>query len=268
MDSKGFFGNWIVRNLLLAAGIVAAIVLTVTLLLTFMTRHGKEITVPDMANLTLSEAARVASASGLRVHVADSVFVRRVRRGVVFSQNPKAGSRVKAGRRIHLTMNAQNAKMVRMPSLVGLSMRQAKAELGSLGLTLGRLVYVNDIATNNVLRQTYGGADIAEGTMVESGSAINLVVGLNREDAITYAPVVLGMKYLRAVDAIQESSLNLGKAVFDATVRDYADSINAVVYSQRPSGVNPTSVVMGTDVSISLTLDPSKVPSLDFNSKE
>ena len=38
-----------------------------------------------------------------------------------------------------------------MPNLVGLSMRQAIAELQSRGLVLGKLVYVEDLATTNVL---------------------------------------------------------------------------------------------------------------------
>ena len=56
-----------------------------------------------------------------------------------------------------------NAKKVSMPNLVGYSMRQAKAELNSRGLSLGKLIYVSDIATNNVLKQIYRNREIRPG---------------------------------------------------------------------------------------------------------
>ena len=52
-----------------------------------------------------------------------------MKRGAVFSQNPKPGSEVKKGRKVSLTINSVLPKKVTMPSLVGFSMRQAKAEL-------------------------------------------------------------------------------------------------------------------------------------------
>ena len=78
-----------------------------------------------------------------------------------------------------LTINATVPKKVTMPNLVGYSMRQAKAELSSRGLNLGKLIYVDDIATNNVLKQQQRGKDVRPGSSVESGSDIDLVVGLN-----------------------------------------------------------------------------------------
>ena len=121
-------------------------------------------------------------------------------------------------------------------------------------LALGRLIYVDDMATNNVLRQFYRNRQIKPGRQIESGSSIDLEVGLNSDDKETYVPNVKDMKYLRAVDAIHESSLNVSKAVFDKSVRNYADSLNAVVYKQSPApSKNP--VGMGSGVSIYLSLD-------------
>ena len=47
-----------------------------------------------------------------------------------------------------------------MPSLTGFSLRQARTELASNGLNIGKLIYVNDMATDNVLAQQYMGEDI------------------------------------------------------------------------------------------------------------
>ena len=259
MDIKKILNNWIVKNVLLAVAAVLVVVTLVSIFLSLGTQHGKEIEVPDFTNMTWSEARRAASDGGVRIVLADSVYVKRLKPGVVYLQTPEAGEHVKRGRRIRLTVNTMVPKEVEMPSLVGYSMRQAKAELARHGLTLGRLIYVRDIATNSVLRQQRGGVDIKAGTILASGSTINLVVGLNPNDNMTYTPKLVGKQYLPAVDQTLESSLNVGKLHFDETVKTYADSVSAFVYQQRPSGSEK--VRMGTEVTMSLTTDPAKLPS-------
>lgn len=248
MNIKEFFNNWIVKNLLLAAAMVAVIVGVVSLILSLMTRHGQAIPVPDFSDMAPAEAQAVASAAGLRVAVTDSVYVKRMKPGAVYMQTPKAGSSVKKGRKIRLTVNTVLPKEVYMPSLVGVSLRQAKAELLRNGLTLGKIIYVRDIATNNVLRQQRYGFDIAPGTLVSSGTSINLVLGLGDDDQ-TRIPDVTGKTYLQAVDILQDNSLNIGRVRYEAAVRDYADSASAVVHSQNPS---EESVRKGTEVSLYL----------------
>lgn len=250
--NPGILGNWMVRNILLAAATLAALLVGAMLFLNTVTQHGKTIEVPDLTYVSAGQAASIAKSAGLRVEVIDSIYIRRMGKGEVYSQNPKAGSRVKKGRRILLTINAVSPKMVSVPDLVGLSMRQAKAELNSKGLVIGKLVYIDDIATNNVIRQIHKGRTVKPGKQVETGSEIDLEVGLNPSDNQTYVPDLKGLKYLRAVDAIHESSLNVRKVVFDKTVRTYADSVAAVVVKQVPAP-SEAPTVMGSDVTIHLS---------------
>lgn len=247
-------GRWIARNLIGAALFIVVLVLSVTVLLGIFTRHGKVIEVPDMTNIPVAEARRIAADAGVRIEVVDSVYVRRMAKGAVYRQSPKAGASVKNGRRVMLTINAVNAKKVSMPNLVGYSMRQAKAELSSKGLNLGKLIYVEDIATNYVLKQQYRGREIAQGSEVESGSNIDLVVGLNPSDNVTIIPNVVGLKYVRAVDAIHDNSLNISKLVFDSSVKDYTDSLNAVVTRQNPAS-SQYPITMGSDVTLYLSVE-------------
>ena len=257
---KSFPGAWIFRNLLTAVLIVAVLVVGSMILLNVLTQHNRELSVPDFSNMSLSEAEVSAQQAGVRIDVTDSVFVRKMRKGAVYRQNPAPGAKVKNGRRIMLTINAVNAKKVTMPDLVGYSMRQAKAELLSRGLVLGRLIYVQDIATNNVLRQLYDNHEIAPGVLVESESVIDLVVGLNSSDNVTYVPDVTGLKNLSARDAVQGNSLNIRTMKFDDTVKDYDDSLNAVVYRQEPSHLDSLPKRMGDSMVLYLTLDHTKVP--------
>ena len=252
--NKSILGNWVVRNLVLGVLFVLLLVAAVSIFLSIRTRHGKEVTVPDLSGLSVSDAGRTASAATLRVTVADSVYMKRVARGAVVSQLPRAGAKVKPGRKIALTVNSQVPKKVTMPNLIHVSLRQAKAELSAKGLVLGRLKYVSDIATNNVLQQQYRGSDIEPGKQLYSGSVIDLVLGLNGTDAMTYVPNLTGYKYLSAIDAIQDNSLNVSAVVFDKSVRTYADSLAATVYSQRPVATG-SPVVMGTSVTVYLKLN-------------
>lgn len=258
--NKGILNNWIVRNLLIALAIVVALVVGAMVFLNVATQHNKELIVPDLANMTVEEAQVVAADAGMRIDVTDSAFVKRMKRGAVYRQNPAPGSRVKEGRRIALTINAVNPRQITMPDLIGYSTRQAKAELLSRGLVLGKLIYVQDMATNNVLRQLHNNLDIEPGSMVDSEAVIDLVVGLNSRDNVTYVPYLAGLRNLSAVEAVHDHSLNLGRMRYDDTVKDYEDSLNAVVYRQVPEASDSISVKMGSSVELYLTLDHSRVP--------
>ena len=256
-QKKGFFSNWIVRNLLGALVVVVVLIVGAMIFLNVVTKHNHELSVPDLSNLTLEEAQAEAS---MRIDVTDSVFVKRMKRGAVYRQNPVPGAKVKSGRRIALTINAVNPKQITMPDLIGYSTRQAKAELMSRGLVLGKLIYVHDMATNNVLRQLHDDKEIEAGAMIESEAVIDLVVGLNSRDNVTYVPYLAGLRNLSAVEAVHDHSLNLGNIRFDETVKDYDDSLNAVVYKQEPEASDSIAVSMGDKVDLYFTLDQSRVP--------
>lgn len=261
MKIKDILNNWIVKNLALAAALVLGIVIVANLLLGIGTKHGKSIEVPDFTNMTVPEAQTIADAAGLRLEVLDSVYVRRMGKGAIFLQNPKAGSQVKKGRRITLTINAKTAQKVTMSNLVGRTVRMARAELRTKGLNLRKITYRQDMATDLVLEQHYNGRPIASGKAIDAGSYIDLVVGINYEDSPeliqTNVPNVVGMKYLRAVDALHDKTLN-ATLLFDKSVTTYADSLDAVVYKQgREASEMP--IDKGESVSIYLTIDPEKI---------
>jgi len=252
--------KWLLKHLLAALILVVVMIAGAMVFLDVATKHNQELTVPDLSNMSVEEADSVAALNDMVIDVTDSVFVKRMKRGAVYRQNPAPGSKVKSGRRIALTINAVNAKKITMPNLVGFSMRQAKAELLSRGLTLGKLIYVQDMATNNVLRQLHDNLEIEPGSMIESESVIDLVVGLNGRDFVTYVPDVSGLKYMSAVDAVHDHSLNVKNLRFDKSVKDYDDSLNAMVYRQTPAASDSIHVKMGSDVTLFLTLDAHKIP--------
>ena len=247
-------------NLLCGAALVVVLFLSVNILLRVVTQHNVTVTVPDLVGEDRASAQALAEQNNLQLVITDSVYVSRFRRGCVYAQNPKAGEKVKKGRKIYLTMNASHEKQVLMPDLVGYSLRQAKVELTSRKLKLGKLFYVNDIATNNVLAQMRSGQTIEPGTSIDVGTVIDLQLGLDPNDALTAVPDFTGYKYQRALSSLQDNSFNFGAAVFDETVKTYSDSLAAFVYRQSPAPSEEETVRLGTAVKLYFTLDATKLP--------
>ena len=219
MNIKNFFNHWIVRNLLLAVLFVAVLVLVFSVSLNRCTRHNIEIKVPDFSMMSSQDAIALASQCELRAIVTDSVYVRKMTPGAVYMQNPAAGSMVKKGRKIRLTINTVVPQETYLPPLVGCSLRQAKAELKRSGLVLGKLIYVKDIATNYVLKAQRYGVEVKAGTPMSSGTVIDLVLGLSNDTAaIVYsqkpepsAASVLKGDEITLYLTLDESKLNSGK---------------------------------------------------------
>ena len=256
--------NILIKHIILAGCSLLVVIFLLFTILKFITRHNQEFVVPSFINMTVEEAEAVARQYELRLEVTDSVYINRMAPGAIFRQNPEAASKVKKNRRILLTINANQPKLVKMPELVGYSLRQAQSELVSNQLSLGKLIYVKDIATNNVLGQLYKGRAIGEGEKIPSESVIYLKLGINETDSTTYIPEIRGIPYRLVREKLAENSLNLSKAVFDESVTNYADSLSAWVYRQVPAPSDSVTVRLGTGVTVYL----SKVKEPEVPEKE
>ncbi len=227
------------------------------------TNHGKAYAVPDFYGLSLQEAEQLARAKKLRFQVVDSVFNSEAEPGTVVDQNPFPGFRVKVNRTVFLTMNATNPEMVKMPNVIGVSLRQAKAILETQGLEVGRLRYIPDIALNNVLRQMYEGKEIETGEFVVKGSAIDLVLGQGLSSVEVPVPDFTGFSYLKARDRVIESYFNIGALIFDNSVITKEDTLSSFVYRQRPVYSGRASIRLGSTVDLWFTRDSSLLLSSD-----
>ena len=245
--------NIILKHIVISGCAVLALLFILFYMLRFITRHNQELEVPSFINLTVEEAQVIAQQNELRLEVTDSVFINRMAPGAIFRQNPEAAGKVKKNRRILLTINAKQPKMVKMPELVGYSLRQAQSELVSNQLALGKLIYEKDMATNNVLGQLYKGRSINAGEKIPSESVIDLKLGINDTDSTTYIPEVRGVPYRLVREKLAESSLNISKAIFDESVENYADSLSALVYRQIPAPSDSVTVRLGTGVTVYLS---------------
>lgn len=245
------------------AGSALLLILFTFIGLKIYTKHGKAYAVPDLRGLTVEEAEMVTNARKLSLKVADSVFMSHEERGKVIDQNPSPNFRVKENRTIFLTINAMNPERIPVPDVTGVSLRQARALLETQGLEVGKLIYVPDIAINNVLRQQYRGGDIQPGEMIIRGDSIDLVLGEGLSTRTTYVPDLLYLKEEQARNKILESSLNLGATLYDTTVKTMDDSLNAFVWRQRPEYSEDLQIRLGSIIDLWLSLDSTLLPPPD-----
>lgn len=250
------FGLQILMHLSIAVAIVAIVMISVTIFLSTYTRHGEKICVPDFFGMSVEEASQKAEALGIEIVVVDSVYNNRMQPGTVYSQTPHDSSHVKKGRHISVIINSTVPRKVVMPSLIDISLRQAMANLSFKGLQLGRLQYVSSReGTNLVLEQRYRGRKIEPGQLVESGATIDLVLGVESKDRLTYVPDVTGKRYRDAINSLHDNSLNVS-ARFDRSIRTYEDSLKAVVVRMRPEPSSADVVERGAQITIYLENAP------------
>lgn len=268
MQGKWYW-NWFTKHLYMAIAAVAIVVYALFSMLDIITRHNKELEVPSFGGMSIEQAQAVADANHMRLEITDSVHIVKMAPGAIYKQNPVAGSKVKKNRRILLTINANTPKMVKMPSLVGHSLRQAQSELSSSQLKVGRLIYERDLATNNVLEQLYKGKPIEPGAELECESVIDIKLGLNEADSVAVVPDLSGKPYSIIKDYLIDNSLNLGKVYFDNTVQTLQDSLAAFAYKQEVAiEEGKSSPSYGAAVSVYFTLDKSLIPIKEENDAE
>jgi len=218
-----------VRHLILAIASGIVLLWVAMRFLDLYTMHGRTITVPDLSGLTVEEAAEELTDMNLRYVVNDSIFDDFNPKGSIVRQDPEPGSEVKRNRAIYLTKVSIVPEKVPMPELIDLSFRQAIALLNAYGLNVGKLAYRPDIAQNAILQQRLDGEDIEPGTLIEKGSAIDLVIGMGLGEALVEVPLVIGMTRREAISALHAVSLSVG-------IEDFLDdqNDNPRVYQQTP----------------------------------
>lgn len=172
-----FNKHLILTNILLICLTAVVLVILAMYGLDIWTSHGKVQVVPNVRSMTVMEATSVLKGCGLKVEVSDSVYDTQVARGAVFEQVPPAGNRVKPGRTVFLTINAVSPRQVTMPDLVGISLRQARATLQSLGFSDIREVRVPSDYKDLVVAVKSMGVGLRAGTKMPLDATIIIEVG-------------------------------------------------------------------------------------------
>ena len=144
------------------------------------------------------------------------------------------GTKVKKNRKIYVTVNSKQRKMVMVPSLVGESRRKVQSNLKTLGFNVDSVRYEPYEFNDEVLAVMWGDSTLSAGAKVPDGSQIILVVGQNDMSIEVVVPSFLGLTLPEAKKIIEEYRLGFGAAYFDGEPIDATDSLKYRVYQQNP----------------------------------
>ncbi len=229
VTSKKFFIHYGIALLLII------VIISVTfLVLRIRTNHGEAFSVPDFTGLTIAQSEELGKEKNLRIEIIDSVYSGPGRRGKVIDQNPPPDFKVKSNRKIFLTIKSVFPRIIKMPDFIYSTLIQAKADIETYGLRIGKLSYEPSIYDNVVLKQKYKNIEITAGMPIPQGAEIELVLGRSQNMGSTITPDLYDLTKEDAELEAAEFMLNIGSVIYDETVISYSDSINAKVRKQRP----------------------------------
>jgi len=128
--------------------------------------------VPEVTGIAEGPAVAAIADASLRVGNITRVCSDSVAMGLIISQDPVAGARVRRNSTVNLTVSS-GACTVAVPDVTGLTRAEAETALANAGLTTGSVTSTcsNTVPAGTVIAQTPAGA-----TRVSPGTAVNLVV--------------------------------------------------------------------------------------------
>lgn len=260
MDLKKFwketFGGFILKNILIAVGIIVVLSWIALISVDYYTHHGESEVIPDLQGLYVEEANVILAKKGLYVQVIDSVYVRGKKLGTIIFQTPGANSNVKTNRAVYIIINSRNVHQVSIPEINDVSIRQADAMLKSLGISVASYEYAASEYKDLVIDIKYQGRSILPGTRIPEGSSLVLVVGNGLgQESDQSIPALKGKGLEEATLDLELGSFVLGTVEYD--VPPTGNESEYFIYRQRPAA--GTSMVAGTRVDIFLTTDQSRL---------
>ncbi len=209
------FGTYNWKRLIKPAGIVCGILLVLLLVINnivmpLYTEQGRTTKVPAVQGLTVDEAKTVLTKASLTPRVAETRPDKEYPIGAVALQNPVAGSEVKFGRGVYLTVSG-GEPLVKVPSLRGRSLRDARFTLDRTALVVGTVTYQqsDEFPENTIIDQS-----ITEGTQVKNGTRINLTVSQGRNSNKMPVPNVTLKSLAEAQKILGDSGFKVGTITY------------------------------------------------------
>lgn len=174
---KKLFSRYLWGNLLAMIIVVVLVMVGVKLGLEAYTHHGEGILVPNMINMKCSDARLLLEQNGLIIEVSDSGYNKRLPADCILAQTPGAGTYVKSGHTIYVTVNSPLSPTFPIPDIVdNSSYREAEAKLTAMGFKLLPPKYINGEGD-----WVYGilcrGRRVSAGDMVSIEQPLTLIVG-------------------------------------------------------------------------------------------
>ncbi len=203
---------------------------------------GTESKVSSVVGMNKDEAIKILRDANFNPIVQTSRFDQKYQKDQVISQKPIAGFIVKENRRIYLTVSGGDP-IIKMPSLINKTIRDATITLERFGLILGKIDSVeSEFPSATIVEQQY-----FEGREIAKGTTINLKVSVGPKVGMVRVPNLLLKSLSEAESILKSNSLRLGNKIYIYS----ASYLPNTVADQDPS--EDTLVKIGDSVNVVLT---------------
>jgi len=208
----------------------------------------QEIALPDVEGLPLDEATAVLGEAKFLVEVVESSNP-AFPQGLVYAQDPLAGSMLLQGSTVRLTVATKGAPQGTVPNVVGLQVAKVTRSLRAAGYLVSESQVVSDAPVGTVVDQTpAGGAAAAAGARVDIVVSTGPPTGSTDTTAPSVeVPSLVGERLARALQLLGRRGL--AGEVTGATTTDDPDK-QGTIASQSPE--TGTQAAMGTVVSLTV----------------
>jgi beta-lactam-binding protein with PASTA domain len=242
------------KKIALIIGIIVAVILLFDLIIMPWYVSADEVTVPKVLGLNQEAAIDKLSENNLDAIIAGERYDEKYPKGTVIFQKPLVGSVVKEGRRIFLFVSS-GVPMVKVPSLKGRLLRDAKLTLERMDLALGDTTMVESEEPKlTVLEQGY-----YSGREVKRGTRVSLTLSAGKETGLISVPDVIGKTLSQAEKILVENKLTLGRLNYQPSFSLLPNTI----IDQYPS--KDTFVKEGTSIDLFVTKDVDTPKELEEN---
>jgi len=218
----------------LAVAVIGALVLGFFLLKPLFSSTAT-VRVPDLSGLQSGPAKALLESKGLQLGVVTEAASDKPL-NTIFAQTPGIDAEVDTGSQVNVTVSTGVAKTT-VPALKGLSLDEASRLLSEAQLKLGK----RSEKTSTRPAGTVLDSDPAEGTNVDTGTAVNLVVS----SGAVSVPDVTGASQTDATNTLKGAGFKV--LVVKSKTNDVAPG---TVFSQSPKA--GTSAPLGSTVTITI----------------
>ncbi len=171
-----------------------------------------QVKVPNLIGRNKDEAVKILKAEKLNPIIQGVKYTVKFPKDVVMFQNPKPNSTVKIKRRIYLLISGGEPK-IKMPNLVGKTLRDSKITLERLGLAVHNVKKVRSEFPRDIVVEQ----EFPEGTNLFKGDSVDISVSVGPKLGMIRTPNLLGKSLKRARRILRRNSLKLGKITYQSS---------------------------------------------------
>ncbi len=219
-------------------------ILTDQVVMPLLTRHGNEFPLPYIVGKPQADAEELFLRQGLVLQIAGREYSPNKPEGVILTQLPQAGTMVKEGRNIKAIISA-GVRVVTVPVVFGLPIRQANLALQKIGFVVGDMYWTDvDSLPENVAVETIPSA----GTLLPLASTVSLAINQGSRRNHVFMPALVGKPLPRARGLLDSLGLYIAELAF---ARDTLLLPNTVV-EQQPT--RNTQIQRGDSIRLTVSM--------------